>query len=244
MTSLVLQARLDSTRLPGKSLLPLGGRPLILRVMEAFAFMPFDAKILACPAECVASFAPLAEEAGFTAICGPADDVLARYCIVIRKTGADRIVRATGDNPFVFTDAALALNREAEELNADYSGYGSLPYGAGVESVASEALLRAEKEARLPAEREHVCPYIYGNSGIFRLHRPLAPLKWQRPELRVTVDTRDDYEKAAMLYENLLSLAPQERNLGENIIKTVMRTIDNHSSWPLAPGSHSPEEHS
>ena len=242
MTALVLQARLDSSRLPGKSLLPLGGRPLILRVMEAFSFIPFDAKILACPMECISSFAPLAEEAGFTLICGPADDVLARYCIVIRKIGADRIVRATGDNPFVFTDAALALNREAEELNADYSGYSGLPYGAGVESVASAALLRAEREARLPAEREHVCPYLYGNGENFRLHRPLAPLKWQYPELRVTVDTRDDYERAALLYEKLLPLPPPERNLGENVIGAIRRIMDDDSKRTGAEGSNSPEE--
>ena len=225
MTALVLQARLDSNRLLEKTMLPMGGRPMILRVMEAFSFLPCDAKILACPEDCVSSFLPLAAEAGFTLISGPKDDVLARYCLAIRKSGADRIIRATGDNPFVFADAADFLNREALEIGADYAGYSGLPYGAGVESISSEALLRAEREAESRIEREHVCPYLYNHPELFRLHRPLAPVRWQGPELRITVDTREDYEMAVTLYESLLSLPPQKRNQGESIIGAVRRKI-------------------
>ena len=226
MTALVLQARVDSSRLPQKALLPLGGRPLIFRVMEAFNSFAREAKILACPEDSAASFAPLAEEAGFTLITGPKDDVLERYCIVIRKTGAERIIRATGDNPFVFTDAALALNQEAAALCADYAGYSGLPYGAGVESVSSAALLRAEKEAKAQAEREHVCPYLYTHPELFLLHRPMAPLKWQGSDQRITVDTEEDYERVKVLYAELLSLPREDRNLGENIIAAYKRAFE------------------
>ena len=123
MTALVLQARIDSSRLPRKSLLPLGGRPLVLRVMEALNYLPADVKILACPEDSVTSFASLAEEAGFSLITGPKGDVLARFCLVIRNFDADMIIRATADNPFVFIDAATALSREAANLGADYSCY-------------------------------------------------------------------------------------------------------------------------
>ena len=85
MTGLVIQGRLDSSRLPGKSLLPLGGRPLILRVMEALGGIPWDAKILACPEDCVSAFTPLAEEAEFEIQPGPKEDVLpaiaSRYAV-------------------------------------------------------------------------------------------------------------------------------------------------------------------
>ena len=218
MIALVLQARLDSSRLPGKSLLPLGGRPLIFRVMEALGGVDCGVKILACPEGCVPSFAPLAAEAGFEILPGPGEDVLARYCLAVRRFRPERIIRATGDNPFVFADAAQALNAEAEALGADYSGYSGLPYGAGVESVAAEALLRAEREASSGPEREHVCPYLYNHPEFFRLHRPLAPLRWQGPELKVTVDTAEDYEQARALYKALEPLPRPERNLGEKII--------------------------
>jgi spore coat polysaccharide biosynthesis protein SpsF len=186
--------------------------------MEAFSLFPVETKILACPEDCVFSFAPLAEEAGFSLIPGPKEDVLARYCIVIRKSGADRIIRATGDNPFVFVDAVLELNREAEKLNADYACYTGIPCGSGVEVVSSEALLLAETEAADPGEREHVCPYLYNSPERFRLHRPLAPLRWQGPEFRVTVDTGEDYKRALALYDNLRPLSLTDRYIGENIL--------------------------
>jgi spore coat polysaccharide biosynthesis protein SpsF len=186
--------------------------------MEALGALSVGAKILACPEDSVSAFSQLAVEVGFLLVAGPRDDVLARYCMAIRRTGADRIIRATGDNPFVFIDAAAAINDEAVEQNADYAAYSELPYGAGVESVSSEALLRAEREAKLPAEREHVCPYLYNNPELFRLHRPPAPPRWRGPEIRLTVDTHDDYERALAIYRRLFTLPPEERNLGENII--------------------------
>ncbi|MDR2661423.1 MAG: NTP transferase domain-containing protein [Treponema sp.] len=209
MTALILQARLDSSRLPGKSLLPLGGEPLIFRVMEALGGIPCGIRVLACPEGDAASFKPLALRAGFEVVTGPREDVLARFCKVIRRYGPERIIRATGDNPFVFADAAETLTEEAAALDADYAGYAGLPLGAGVEAVKAEALVRAEKEAAEPAEREHVCPYLYGHPEIFRLHRPLAPRRWQDPGIsgsggfRLTVDTREDYDRAQQRYRVL-----------------------------------------
>ena len=221
----MLQARIDSERLPGKSLLPLGGKPLVFRVMEALNRVPADIRVLACPEDSVSSFAPLAAEAGFELLAGPKEDVLARYCLAIRRFGIDRLIRATGDNPFVFSDAAAAINAEAAALNAGYAGYSGLPLGAGVESVAAAALLRAEAGDASPFEREHVCPYLYGHPELFRLHRPLAPPAWQDlcPEapggktIRLTVDTREDYEWAEELYAGLGN--GPERYLGQTVIK-------------------------
>jgi spore coat polysaccharide biosynthesis protein SpsF len=201
MTAVVVQARLGSTRLPGKALLSLGGQPLVHRVLEALKAVKADAYALACPPECAEAFSESAEQNGFRVVTGPEDDVLARYCNAVRVLGIDRVIRATADNPFVFADAANALLEEG--FDADYAAYSSLPYGAGVESVAAEALLRAEREAVLPAEREHVCPYLYGHGELFFLHRPLAPVRWRRPEIRLTVDTADDYRYAQRLWNKL-----------------------------------------
>jgi len=221
LTAVILQARLDSTRLPGKAMLLLDGKPLLLRVMEALNRIEADLRILACPEDSLSSFAPLASEAGFQIFAGPKEDVLERYCRVIRQFSIERVIRATGDNPFVFTDAANAINDEAVSLNADYAGYSGMPVGAGVESVCAAALLRAANEASLPYEREHVCPYLYNHPESFRLHRPLAPPRWQdRGEgsgFRLTVDTGEDFERAAKLYDALKD--EPERYRGENIIK-------------------------
>ena len=217
MTGIVLQARIDSTRLRGKSLLLLDGKPLIFRVMEALNQVPADIRILACPEDSLSSFAPIAKEANFQILTGPKEDVLERYCMAIRKYSIDRVIRATGDNPFVFADAAASINDEAVSLKADYAGYGELPYGAGVESVAASALLRACEQAKLLPEREHVCPYLYNHPEMFNIHRPPAPARWHHPDIRLTVDTQEDFDRAEELY-NALKNEPNRHN-GETIIK-------------------------
>ena len=223
MRALVLQARLDSSRLPGKSLLPLGGRPLILRVMESFQLFSCDKKILACPEDCASEFAPLAEEAGFELSTGPKDDVLARYCIAIKRFGVDWVFRATGDNPFVLIDAAETLCSETIALGADYGLYSGIPHGTGVECVSAKALLRAEKETASRAEHEHVCPYLYNNPQLFMLHRPLAPVRWQGPELNCTVDTLADYERAEKFYAALADFPKEEKIKGKTIISVYRK---------------------
>jgi len=224
MLAIVLQARIDSSRLPGKALLPLGGRPVILRVMEALNRIPAELRVLACPEDSKSAFAELAQEAGFTLFAGPKEDVLERFCLCLRNFGIRHMIRATGDNPFVFADAAYTIITEGLALGADYAGYGGLPHGAGVESVNAKALLLAGTEASSQYDREHVCPYLYTHPEKFFLHRPLAPQSWQGPELRLTIDTQEDYEQAQVLYAALDSmekagkLTEGERYKGEVII--------------------------
>ena len=230
MTAVVLQARIDSSRLPRKSLLPLGGKPLVVRVMEALRHVPCDLWVLACPEDALATFEPLAAGAGFAAIGGSHHDVLERYCLALRAFGIDRVIRATGDNPFVFADAAAAIAAEAEEVGADYAGYSGIPHGVGVEAVDSKALFRAEAEARAPHQREHVCPYLYENPDRFALHRPLAPQKWQGRGIRLTVDTEEDYENAKTLYavldkrEASGEVSGKGRYTGEAIMRAYRET--------------------
>jgi spore coat polysaccharide biosynthesis protein SpsF len=195
--------------------------------MEVLKGIPCDQYILACPKDSVSALAPLAEKTGFELVFGPKEDVLNRYCIAIRRFQIDRVIRATADNPFVFVDAARQIHREAAELEADYAAYNGLPYGAGVESVAAEALFRAEREAALAPEREHVCPYLYTHSGLFLLHRPLAPRIWRSFSIRLTVDTREDYERARILYDALSAIPnPEERGRGKTIIETFEKNLD------------------
>jgi spore coat polysaccharide biosynthesis protein SpsF len=220
--ALILQARLDSLRLPEKSLLPLGGRPLIFRVMEALNSLTADIRILACPEDCASVFGPLAEEAGFELTTGPKDDVLARFCIAIRKFKADRVLRATGDNPFVLIDTAETLIKEAENLGADYAQYSGIPYGSLVDFARSEALLRADRETECASDREHVCSYLYKNPDRFLLHRPLAPEFWRDPGMNLSVDTPEDYTRAEALYRLLSENADNDRR-GETIMNAYRK---------------------
>jgi spore coat polysaccharide biosynthesis protein SpsF len=208
MTAIVLQARMGSTRLPGKSLLPLGGSTLVGQAMARLALVPADTRVLATDHASALALAPEAERHGFELLVGSAEDVLARYCAAIRRFGIDLLLRATADNPLVSHElAALLLERRVGQ-DSDYSAFLGMPTGMGTELVSAEALLKAEAEAKEPGEREHVCPYLYGHPELFRVDRPEAPAEYRLDGASVTVDTRDDYEAMLRIYGTLYGGRP------------------------------------
>ncbi len=208
MTGIILQVRLDSTRLPQKALLALSGEPVIVRVMETLSQIPADAYVLACDTDSESVFQPLAESCGFLCISGPKEDVLERFCRVIRKTGISTVLRATGDNPFLFYDAAIASLERFSALQsaprpADYFTWAGLPHGSGIEVFSSRRLLEAAALSDLPHEHEHVGPALYNHPERFHCVRETAPSQWYHPEIRTTIDTREDYERAVLMAEYL-----------------------------------------
>lgn len=208
MIAIVLQARLGSTRLPGKALLPLGGSTLVEQAMARLALVRAGIRVLATDEASARALAPAAERRGFELLVGPAEDVLARYCLAIRRFKPELVLRATGDNPLVSPELASLLVERRSSLPSDYAGFLGMPTGMGVELVAAEALLRAEAEARAAPEREHVCPYLYGHPELFRVDRPEAPAEYLLPGASVTVDTAADYEAVLRLYGALYDGKP------------------------------------
>lgn len=233
MTAIVLQARLDSTRLPRKALLDLGGKPVIVRVMENLRRVEADAWILACDTASEETLSPLAKEAGFTCIVGPKEDVLERFCLVIRKTGATTILRATGDNPYLFADAAAkslerfgALQDSAD--GADYFTFTGLPHGSGIEVFSARRLLEAAALTDSPWDHEHVGPALYNHPDRFVAIREAAPAQWNYPEVRTTIDTREDYERACEI-ERVLSRRKKTLPVSSSDILDAWRYI----SYPI-----------
>jgi spore coat polysaccharide biosynthesis protein SpsF len=207
---------------------------MVQALMTALKTVPADIHVLACPVDSLDAFAPLAAAGGFVLYGGPKEDVLRRYCDVIRRYKPDRIIRATGDNPFVFADAAWAIHSESLAVHSSYGAYQDLPYGAGTEAVEAQALLRAEAEASLPSEREHVCPYLYTHPEFFSLHRPKAPPALALPALRLTVDTKEDYERALVLEAALTGRFGDspERFCGRAIIETAAGLLGQGNGLP------------
>ena len=208
MIAVILQARINSTRLPGKALMDLDGKPLLVRVMESLAGIRADRYILACDPASEPPFAPLAKACGYNLFVGDPDDVLDRYCSAIRTYRPDIVVRATGDNPFVFADAAqAALERFSAQENdgASYFGFDGLPYGSGVEILNARDLLDAAERTRDAFDREHVGPALYNHQDRYRCIREPAPAPWRHPAIRLTVDTREDYDRVCVIHRILAS---------------------------------------
>jgi spore coat polysaccharide biosynthesis protein SpsF len=202
-TGIFLQVRIDSSRLPGKALLPLAGEPVILHAMEALRQVPAEHYLLLTDAQSAPQLRDAARRGGFDIFVGPKEDVLHRYALAARETGVRRFIRATGDNPLVSAEAAALLQARHREGAADYSAYMGLPVGTGVQCVETEALLAADRRAAERYDREHVCPYLYRHPERFTILHPPLPAQYRLPEGRVTLDTRADYRFLERIYADL-----------------------------------------
>ena len=219
--AVVVQCRLSSTRLPRKALLPLGGSPLVewtLRAMERVAGEHY----LACDTDSEDQLAPIAKRRGWKVYAGERDDVLARFCGVIDTSGADVVVRATADNPFLFFEAAALLLEEFIEANkegrVDYMTYTGLPHGSGVEVFLSASLKEAARETELAFDREHVGPALYAHKERWQCVFKEAPDAFRSPSLRTTVDTAFDYRRALRIVEAVSSGAADEPYTAASIL--------------------------
>lgn len=204
-TSAIIQARMGSTRLPGKVMMDVGGATLLARVVgrtkraelldEVVVAATTDERDAAIVRECEALDIPVMR--------GSIEDVLERYCETAQDRGCRNIVRITSDNPFADPEIMDEVIRFFIDHDCDYaSNAGSrLPLGLGVEVIGFEALERARLEAKEPYERAHVTPYIYQNPERFRIGN--VKIEGDCPPWRWTVDTPQDLELARTLYGRL-----------------------------------------
>lgn len=195
-TLAVLQARLSSSRLPGKVLMPVGGMPMICFMIERLRrSRRIDRLVLATSSD--ASDDALAEAVaahGTAVVRGPLDDVLGRFVMALEAFPAEVVVRLTGDCPLI--DPAV-VDRVIECVTTGRAPYASnttpptYPDGLDCEAFPADLLRHAAAEARLLSEREHVTPWIRAavadRSETVRCSVDLSSLRW-------TVDYADDLE--------------------------------------------------
>lgn len=198
--AIVIQARMGSARLPGKSLAPIGGRSLLARVVERMQHQRELPVVVATTTLLEDDL--LCEEAdrlGVTVLRGSADDVLGRYAFAASLLGVPAIIRATADNPAVDLDAPLRTLEILLRSGADYVVDYGLPVGGTVEAMTSGALVRAAALATDAYDREHVTPFVR-RDGRSRAIDALAPTALRRPDLRFTIDTADDLDVMRRVY--------------------------------------------
>lgn len=190
---IILQARLGSSRLPGKALKPLAGATLLSRCLDRL-LAGGAAPIVLATTELREDDALDAEAArlGVPCLRGAEDDVLARFAQVVETLTPAYVIRATADNPAVDIDAPGRVLMHLRRGGVDYVVEQGLPIGAAVEGMRADALMRAAAEAVEPYDREHVTPYIKRPDKRFRVLAPQAPSDLRAPSLRLTIDTPDD----------------------------------------------------
>lgn len=194
----IVQARMGSTRLPGKVLKPLRGRPAlehVLRRLRAAALLA-DTVVATTELEEDRAIALVAEPLGVRVVRGPVDDVLTRYQLAATLAGAEHVVRITADCPCIDPRIVDRVVRAHLESGADYTSNihpRTFPHGLDVEVVKTSALFYAAEHAGRREEREHVTPYIWTRPERFRLQNVFAEPGEKNPQIRVTLDTPEDY---------------------------------------------------
>ena len=197
----LLQARMASTRLPGKALELIGDRPLLEHCLRRLMSGSVARVVLATTAlDEDTVLCDLATRLGVAVYRGSEHDVLDRMAKAAEAFDLDPVVRATGDNPAVDVDAPGRALAALRSLHADYVCEDGLPVGAAVEAVTREALVQAAREARDPGDREHVTTWVKRRADLWHVAFPAAPAPLRRPELRVTVDTPADLAYVRALF--------------------------------------------
>ena len=229
MIGCIVQARIGSTRLPGKVMLNIDEKnPVLYYVLEQLSSCKLIDKIIVATTtldedDVIKNFV---NSMNVNIFRGSSDDVLDRYYQCAKKFSIDTIVRITADNPLIDPTIVDDLIKKFTLNSYDYltnAHIRTFPYGTEVEIFSFKALEKAWKNAKKPSEREHVTPYFYNNSQSFRNYnqensKNLSNLRW-------TIDRENDFllvksivskiKKRPILMNDILDLFSKEPKLFE-----------------------------
>ena len=198
----IIQARMGSSRLPGKALLPINNIPIIEWILIRVSMSAkLDDFVFAIPDTSIDQ--PLYDfltSKNVNVYRGNEDDVLTRFYETAKKFNGGNIIRICGDNPFIDPVSIDKLIQFFEEKDCSY-GYNHIPRenrypdGAGAEIVDLKTLEKVNNGAKTEEQREHIFNYIWDNPQLFDIQTFDPNEEWlMRPDLRLDIDTREDYD--------------------------------------------------
>jgi len=209
-----IQARMGSTRLPGKVMFPLAGEHVLTHVVRRVkaAGTVDEAVVATSTTDADDIVARYAERSGATVTRGSETNVLDRMFEAATVADADVVVRITADCPLLDPSTLDAVVRRLVEAGSDYAANvldRTFPRGLDVEAFTYESFERVHAEASTAAQREHVTPYYHQHDGRFDLVNVTSdavfdePWMRDRTDLRLTLDEADDYELLRAVYDGV-----------------------------------------
>lgn len=204
----VVQTRMGSTRLVGKVLKKIRGKPMIWHVVNRLRFSKnINDIILAIPNtkenDILEKFA---QDNKIKCFRGSEQDVLSRYYQAAKEYKGEVIVRITSDCPLIDPQIVDLVIEKHLDSGVDYTSNTlkrTFPRGLDAEVFDFKVLEKNYKEAKKDSEKEHVTPYTYLHPEIFSLQNIEAEGKLRRPEFWLTVDTKEDLELVREIYKRL-----------------------------------------
>ena len=201
-TGIIIQARMGSSRLPGKILMDFEGHTLLEHILNRLTYLQVPIKTVIATSDrsqddIVEAFCKEHNAACFR---GDELNVLKRYCDCAELYQFDQVVRMTGDNPFPDVEELDRLIAYHLKHQMDFSeNFSVLPLGVGMEIMSRSAMLDSLRYASLPKHFEHADEYILDNLANYR-HGTLAVSAAKYfPKVRLTVDTPEDYARACFI---------------------------------------------
>jgi spore coat polysaccharide biosynthesis protein SpsF (cytidylyltransferase family) len=208
-TVVIVQARTDSRRFPGKVLANIEGKPLLWHVIDRIKKINNTKIVVATTKRKIDDeIIKIARKSKVEYFRGKKNDVLDRFYKAAVKFNADIIVRITADCPLIDPVESKKVLKKFLEGNFDYvsSDDRTYPKGLDTECFSFDALEKAWKEARLNSEREHVTPYIWKNQQIFK--KGIVKSRKNLSSQRWVVDYKDDLMFVRQIYSRLYKKNP------------------------------------
>jgi len=202
----IIQARMGSTRFPGKSLRPIAGLPLLEHIIIRLKQVPeIDHILLAIPEkESEAPLVELAHQLQIPVFQGSEDDVLGRFIKAGESVQAEHVVRVCGDDPLIDMPLSRSLIQAHLSDNTDYTiPDDPVPLGSSCEVIRFETLQKIGELAKSSIYREHVTTWFHDHSSDFKIKRVSAPDYLKSCSFRLTVDTEADFLLIDELFKNL-----------------------------------------
>jgi spore coat polysaccharide biosynthesis protein SpsF (cytidylyltransferase family) len=200
----IIQARMSSTRLPGKVLLPLSGQPVLEHVVKRVRQCKFVDKVVVATTEHNSDdlIENWCKKNNVEYYRGSLEDVLDRFYKVAKLYKAENILRITADCPAIDSGIIDEIIEKYHEGNFDFYGLsGEFPDGLDCTMFSFNALETAWKNSKLQSEREHVGPYIVNHPELFVIG---GYKKFQKLEhIRLTLDDPRDYELLSIIFNKL-----------------------------------------
>ena len=222
----IIQARMGSTRLPGKTLIDICGKPLLEHVLDRIQKSTKIDKIVIATTDNIEDkpIVDFSARRGISCFCGSEEDVLDRYYQCAKLYKGDIIVRITADDPFKDPEVAdLIIEEILQDDKLDYVSNTirlTYPEGLDIEVFRFRALEKAWQEATSVLDREHVTPYIWLHPNLFKLKN--IEYKKNLSHMRWTLDTPDDLVMTKAVYKELYKKG------GLFLMKDVLDLMEKH----------------
>jgi spore coat polysaccharide biosynthesis protein SpsF len=213
----IIQARRSSTRLPDKVMMPLAGKPLLIRMVERVQYSQLKGTVVVATTTESSDdvIEELCKENNIAVFRGSLNDLLNRHYLAAKQFGADVVLKIPSDVPLI--DPAI-IDRVISFFldNKDKFDYASnlhpptYPDGNDVELMTFAALENAWKNATKDFEREHTTPYFWENPGKFKI----GNVEWESGKdfsmtHRFTIDYKEDYDFIKQVYDELYNTNPR-----------------------------------